>query len=336
MADLSVNYMGLHLKNPIIVGSSVLTQSIDDLQTLEQSGVGAVVMKSVFEEQIYLDYDYLIQNVIADNLSQLQHFETSDYTEKSIRREYLSSCEQNIREAKKRLSIPVIASINCISASGWTSFASRLQDAGADAIELNIAVQPFSSVLSAADIEQLHIEIIHKVVNSVSIPVAVKLSPFFSDLSRMIDDVAATGVNGIVLFNRFIGPDIDIKNMQVMIAANKYSSSSELPNTLRWIAMKSGDVPCDLGASTGIHTGADVIKILLAGGAATHIVSTVLSNGTAQVALMLKDIETWMDEKGFDRISRFAGTMNSLETNTPASYERMQFMKYYAQNGTVE
>ena len=336
MADLSVKYMGLHLKNPIIVGSSGLTTTINDLQTLEQSGVGAVVMKSVFEEQIYLDLDYLQQNDVADNLSQLQHFETSDYTEKRIRREYLSSCEYNIREAKRKLSIPVIASINCISASGWTSFASRLQDAGADAIELNIAIQPFSPALSAADIEQLHLDIIHKVRSEVSIPVAVKLSPFFSDLSRMIDDVAATGVNGIVLFNRFIGPDIDINNMKVLIAANKYSSSSELPNTLRWIAMKSGEVPCDLGASTGIHTGADIIKILLAGGAATHIVSTIFTNGTAQVAVMLKDIETWMTEKGYDNISRFAGTMNSLETNTPVSFERMQFMKFYAQNGMVE
>ena len=336
MADLSVKYMGLHLKNPIIAGSSGLTATINDLQTLEQSGVGAVVMKSVFEEQIFLDVDYLREHDLVNNLSHIQHFETSDYTEKRIRREYLESCEQNIREAKKKLTIPVIASINCIFAGGWTSFASRLQDAGADALELNIAIQPFSKIYSATDIEQLHLDIIHKVRAELTIPIAVKISPYFANLNRVIDNIAATGVDGIVLFNRFISPDIDIKKMQVVVASNKYSSSAELTNSLRWIAMKCGEVPCDLCASTGVHTGADVIKILLAGGAATQIASAIYNNGAKQVGLMLEELETWMAEKGYDSVSRFAGTMSSLETNTPVSYERIQFMKYYTQGGQIE
>jgi len=336
MTDLSVNYMGLQLKNPIIVGSSGLTQSIDDLQILEQSGVGAIVMKSVFEEQIFLDVDYLQQNVVADNLCRLQHFTTSDYTERNVRREYLVCCEQNIREAKKKLNIPVIASINCIFASGWTSFASRLQDAGADALELNVAIQPFSKIFSATDIEQLHLDVINNVCNEVSIPVAIKISPYFSDLSRVIDHFAETGIKGIVLFNRFISPDIDIKKMQLSLSSNKFSTSAELTNSLRWIAMKSDELPCDLCASSGVHTGADVIKILLAGGKATQIVSTIYNNGATHVAVMLKEIETWMAEKGYHEVSQFTGKMSSLETNTPASYERMQFMKYYAQSGIVE
>ena len=331
MTDLSVSYMGLQLKNPIIAGSSGLTTSINDLQALEQNGVAAVVMQSLFEEQIYLDADDKRLTDTKNNFCE-QYFETVDFSETRVRREYLSTCAQNIREAKEKLSIPVIASINCISVGGWTSFADRLQDAGADALELNIAVQPFSPVLSAADIEQLHIDIIHKVRAAVSIPVSVKLSPFFADLSRMINNIAATGVNGIVLFNRFVSSDIDINKMQVTTESNRYSSSSEMTNTLRWIAMKSGELPCDLCASTGIHTGSDVIKILLAGGVATQIVSTLYNNWSGHVAVMLKKIEKWMIEKEYDHVSQFSGKMSYVETNTPASYERTQFMKYHSQS----
>jgi dihydroorotate dehydrogenase (fumarate) len=329
MADLSVKYMGLHLKNPIIVGSSGLSQSIDDLRKLEDSGVGAVVVRSMFEEQIYLDADYKRLNPDDKNLNHIEHFETLDYTEKRVRREYLSSFVKTIEEAKEKLQIPVISSINCISARGWMSFATRLQDAGADAIELNIAIQPFSPVMSAADIEQLHLEIIYKVRDTVDIPVAVKISPYFSDMSRVIDHIAQTGVNGIVLFNRFISPDIDIEKMKVTFA-NRYSSTCEMSNPLRWVAMKSETTPCDLCASTGIHNGADVIKILLAGGAATQIVSTIYKNGAKQVALMLDEMNNWMAAKGYGNIGQFAGIMrHHVETDTPASYERMQFMKYY-------
>ena len=329
MPDLSVNYMGLPLKNPIIAGSSGLTCTVDDLQRLEASGVAAVVLQSLFEEQIYLDADY--QRIKANENSSLQayHSQSFAYIETHIRNTYLSDYMHIIRQAKKKLHIPVIASINCISSSGWTSFASRLQDAGADAIELNIAVLSFNPMLSAADIDQLHIDIIRQVRAVVSIPVAVKISPYFTDPSRVIDDIAATGVNGIVLFNRFFSPDIDIHNMQV-VSANKYSTSNELPNTLRWIAMKSETVPCDLCASTGVLSGSNVIKILLVGGAATQIVSTLYRNGLEHVAVMLNEIETWMQSKGFESIDQFSGKMRYFETASPDSFERIQFMKYYS------
>ncbi len=330
MAELSVKYMGLNLKNPIIAGSSGLTRSIADIQRLEESGVAAIVMKSLFEEQIYLDADHQRQKADADSLIYLQHSETFDYIDTHIRTEYLSDYVQTIREAKKKIHIPVIASINCVSASGWTSFAAKLQDAGADALELNIALQPFSPVLSATDIEQLHTDIIQKVRATVSIPVAVKISPYFADFSRVLDNIVATGVDGIVLFNRFFSPDINIDNMQV-VTANMFSTPAELSNTLRWIAMKSGIVSCDLCASTGVHSGRDVIKILLAGGAATQIVSTIYNNGLGQIAVMLNEIETWMAQKGYNYIDQFAGKMSSFETDTPATYERIQFMKYYSQ-----
>ena len=322
--------MGLNLKNPIIAGSSGLTRTVDDLLRLEESGVAAVVMESLFEEQIFLDAEYQRLKVSENNQIHLQYSGSFNYIETHIRNEYLSDYVQTIRKAKKKLHIPVIASINCISASGWTSFAARLQEAGADAIELNIAVLSFTPVLSAADIEQLHLDIIRQVRAVVSIPVAVKISPYFTDLSHVINDIAATGVSGIVLFNRFFTPDIDIDKMQ-MTVANKYSASSELLNSLRWIAIKSNTVSCDLCASTGVHTGGDVIKILLAGGASVQIVSALYRNGLQQVAVMLNEIETWMEDKGYHRIDQFAGKMSCFETDTPDTYERIQFMKYYSE-----
>ena len=334
MPNLSVKYMGLNLKNPIIAGSSGLTHTVADLQRVEESGVAAVVIQSLFEEQIYLDMNFKRLKDRENNPIQAYHSETFDYVESRIRSEYLSEYVHTIREAKKKLQIPVIASINCISSSGWTSFAAKLQEAGADAIELNIAVLSFNPILSAADIEQLHLDIIYQVRAVVSIPVAVKISPYFTDLSRVIDDIAAIGVNGIVLFNRFFSPDIDIVNMQVT-STNKFSTPDELPNTLRWIAMKSETVSCDLCASSGIHTGGGVIKILLAGGAAVQIVSTLYKNGMEQVSVMLNDIETWMEKKGYHQIDQFVGKMSGFETNMPAPYERIQFMKYYTQIETA-
>jgi len=329
MPDLSVKYMGLNLKNPIIAGSSGLTRSIDDLQRMEESGVAAIVMQSLFEEQIYLDMDFKRLKVSEKNSIHAHHSKSFDYVETHVREGHLSDYVQTIHNAKKKLKIPVIASINCISSCGWTSFASRLQDAGADAIELNIAVLSIDPLLSAIDIEQLHLDIIHQVRAVVNIPIAVKISPFFTNHSHVIDDIAAAGVSGIVLFSRFFSPDIDIENMKVTIAS-KYTTSNALPNTLRWIAMKSGTVSCDLCASTGVHSGGNVIKILLAGGAATQIVSTLYRNGLGHVAVMLSEIETWMNKKGYDSIDQFAGMMGCFETNSPATYERIQFMKYYS------
>ena len=335
MLDLSVKYMGLQLKNPIIAGSSSMSQTVDDCMKLEDSGVAAIVMKSLFEEQIYIDAACQFLNKNEKNSGVVKYFETVDYINNRIRREYLSSCLKTINNAKQKVQIPVIASINCISSCGWTTFASKLQDAGADAIELNIAVQSFDPIISAEVIEDLHLEIIEKVRASVKIPVAVKISPYFSNISNMINSISAMGVDGIVMFNRFINPDIDVESMEITVA-DRFSSPSELSNTLRWIALKSDDVPCDLCAATGIHSGKDVIKILLVGGAATQIVSTFHKNGLQQVEVMLDEIKDWMQRKGYNNISEFAGKMRHMKTDTPASYERIQFMKYNHQIDIAE
>ncbi len=335
MAELSVKYLGLHLKNPIIAGSSGLTRSVEGLQRMEQSGVAAVVMKSLFEEQIFLDTDHYLQKAHEDNMMYLRNSETFDYIDTHIKTQYLSDYLSIIREAKKKLQIPVIASINCVSSSAWVSFAAKLQDAGADALELNIALQAFNPLLSAADIEQIHLDIVNKVRTVVGIPVAVKISPYFADLSRVIDSLANTGINGMVMFNRFFSPDINIDKMQ-MAAANMFSTPAELSNTLRWVAMKSAVVPCGLCASTGIHSGQDVVKMLLAGAAATQVVSALYNNGLGHVTTMLNDIEKWMSQKGYNYIDQFAGKMSQFETESPASYERIQFMKYYSQIGETD
>ena len=329
MAELSVKYLGLTLKNPIIAGSSGLTRSIADFKRLEESGVAAIVMKSMFEEQIFLDADYDSKKALQDNLIYFRNSETFDYIDTHVKTQYISDYVETIQRAKEQVNIPVIASINCVTASSWTTFASKLQNAGADALELNIAIQGFNPDISAGDIEKIHLDIIHKVRKEVSIPVAVKISPYFSDLSRMIDVLSNTGINGIVLFNRLFSPDIDLDQMKIT-ATNMFSTPSEMTNSLRWIAMKS-ELSCDLCASTGIHSGPDVIKMLLAGAAATQIVSTLYNNGIGQVATMLKEIEQWMQKKGYNYIEQFAGKMNQFETSTPNIYERIQFMKYYAQ-----
>lgn len=330
MSELSVKYLGLNLKNPVIAGSSGLTRSLVNLQRLEQSGVAAIVMKSLFEEQVYLDADYNREKAMQENMIYFDNSETFDYIDMHLQSDYLSDYIETIRKAKETVNIPIIASINCISAGEWVSFASRLQDAGADALELNIALQAFNPNLSAADIERVHIEIIEKVRKAIHIPLAVKISPYFADLSRIIDRLAGTGIDGLVLFNRFFNPDINIDTMQVE-PARMFSSPSDLSNPLRWIALKSGDVSCDLCASTGVHTGADVIKMLLAGSAAVQVVSTLYNNGLDQVAAMLNEIEDWMTAKGYNYISQFAGMMQQFATTTPTAYERIQFMKYYSE-----
>ncbi len=330
MAELAVKYLGLNLKNPIIAGSSGLTRSVADFQKLEESGVAAIVMKSLYEEQIFLDTDYQLQQAHKDHMLYLANSETFDYIETHVKEKYISDYLQTIRDAKNKIQIPLIASINCVSASGWTSFAQKLQDAGVDALELNIAIQAYNPLLTAADIEKIHLDIIGKVTQTVKIPVAIKISPYFSDLSHIIDELSKTGVQGMVLFNRFFSPDINIDNMHVM-AANMFSTPSELPNVLRWVAIKSKSVPCDLCASTGIHSGRDVIKMLLVGAAATQVVSTIYNNGLGHITTMLKEIDDWMNLNGYHYIDQFAGQMAQFETDTPTAFERMQFMKYYSQ-----
>ncbi|HUS87555.1 MAG TPA: dihydroorotate dehydrogenase-like protein [Bacteroidales bacterium] len=330
MADLTTRYLGLSLKNPIIVGSSGLTDSVDNIVELEKAGAGAIVIKSIFEEQILLEAESSLRKAYEDDMIYSAKAEALDYLDLHIKEDTLSNFIKMVREAKSETVIPIIASINCVSPVEWTSFAGRVEQAGADALELNIALLPSDTRMGTGEIEQIYFNIIDKVLSQVKIPVSIKISPYFSNLAQMISKLSATGIKGMVLFNRFYSPDFDIYNLTEK-SANTLSTPAEMSNVLRWIAIMSGRVECDLAATTGIHDGKSVIKQILAGADAVQIVSALYMKGLDQLQLMLGELESWMDEKGFNYIQQFKGNMSQKQGTNPAAYERIQFMKYFSE-----
>jgi dihydroorotate dehydrogenase (fumarate) len=235
-----------------------------------------------------------------------------------------------IETAKKELTIPIIPSINCISATEWTFFAKKMQEAGADAIELNVFLMPSDFERSAKDSEQIYFDIVHKVKKEVTIPVSLKMSYYFSNLGGMLQRVSESGVDGLVLFNRFFAPDFDINNFRV-IPASLYSTAQDLSISLRWIAIMSERVKCDLAASTGVHNGKSVIKQILAGADAVQIASILYKNGISYIATMIEEMEEWMTEMGYESLADFKGKMSQAKSINPAVYERAQFMKHFSQ-----
>lgn len=324
MADLSTTYLGLKLKNPMIVGSSGLTNSIEKIKKAEANEAGAVVLKSLFEEQILYSTHQARNESISSNYP-----EAVDYIRNYTETEYVDKYLRLIKDAKSQTSLPVIASINCMSDKEWTKFASKIQDAGADALELNVFVLPSDNKRSGADNEKIYFNIIDKILNEISIPVAIKVSYYFSGLARFVTKLSWTGIKGIVLFNRFFSPDIDIDNFTLK-ATNVYSSADELPISLRWVAMLSDKVHCDIAASTGVHNSSALIKQLLAGANAVQMSSVLYKKGFSVLPGMKKDLEAWMDKHGFETIDDFRGKMSFKKAENPAAYERVQFMKHFS------
>lgn len=325
MVKLDTTYMGLPLKNPIIVGSSGLTNSVENIIEIERNGAAAVVLKSLFEEQI----NYSINKTMAQDQSANAYPEADDYIRHYTRQNDVSKYLQLIKDAKASVNIPVIASINCVSGLEWTSFAQSIEEAGADGLELNIFVLPSDPSKSANENEAVYFEIIDKVLNEVNIPVAVKISHYFSSLAKMITQLSWKKINGIVLFNRFFSPDIDIENFEVK-TSNVFSSPSDLAISLRWVAMMSTHVKCDLAASTGVHDGKAVIKQLLAGAKAVQVASVLYKKGFREIKSMLEELENWMERKNFTSIDQFVGKMSVEKAENPAAYERVQFMKHFS------
>jgi dihydroorotate dehydrogenase (fumarate) len=330
MTDLTTKYMGLDLKNPIIAGSCSLTSNIEDIVQLEQNGAAAIVLKSLFEEEILHEAAMDLKDARKNSLIYTQLSETLDYIDLHTREKRLSDYLKLIAEAKKRTLIPIIASINCITDSEWTDFAAKIQDAGADGIELNIFLNPVDLVNK--DFEKITQKIIKKVLKTVTIPVSVKLSDCFTNLSNIILEISATGIAGMVLFNRFYTPDIDIYNLKI-ISGKMHSCENEFAKPLRWIALLSDKVKCSIAASTGIHDGTAAIKQILAGADAVQVVSTLYLNGKKQINQMLTEIEKWMLDKGFFSVKQFKGVASYKNATNPAVYERVQFMKYYGRIG---
>ena len=323
--DLSTKYLGLNLRNPVIVGSSGLTDSADKIADLEKFGAGAVVLKSIFEEEITMEYE----KVLSEEAPSRYKDDYLDYFDYKIKEQNLSDYIKLISEAKKKVKIPIIASINCTSSHEWTYFAKKLEEAGADALELNIFILPSTLNKSIDDIDQAYLEIINNVKAIIKIPLAIKISYYFSNLGRAINVLSKTGIQGIVLFNRFYSPDIDLDKMEI-VSTNVLSTPQELSTSLRWIGIMANRVKCDLAASTGVHDGKAVAKQLLAGADAVQLVSTLYKNGPEYLQSIIEDLEAWMQEKGFNSINDFRGKLSQEEYLNPALYERVQFMKYFS------
>lgn len=329
MAELHTRYLGLSLRNPIIVGSSGLTKSIADLKEAERAGAGAVVLKSLFEEQIHIDVAHKLQQAEKDSLIYSEYSESLDYLDYQLRDKELSEYLSMIREAKNAIHIPVIASINCVSPGEWTDFAHRIEENGADALEINIAILPYNEALSAEEIEDRYIKIVSDIKKKVRIPVAVKIGTYFTNPARFIKRLSETGIDGIVMFNRFFSPDIDIDDLEI-IATNLYSNASDISQSLRWTAIMHGRIPCDISASTGIHSAEAVIKMMLAGAPAVQVVSVCYKDGMEAIQHLLTGLEKWMDKKGYKTTDQFIGAMSQYNRPDPQIYERIQFMRYYS------
>jgi dihydroorotate dehydrogenase (fumarate) len=322
MANLQTSYLGLLLKNPIIVSSCGLTGNIQKLVEIEQAGAGAVVLKSLFEEQITAESNKLL----ADS----DHTEANDLINNYVRDNNLDNYLTLIKSAKQKLTIPVIASINCYTANEWISFAKKIEEAGADALELNIYYLPIDKNEEAEYFEKLYISIVEKLKALIRIPVTIKLSNQFTNILRLVYKLQNAGANGVVMFNRLYEPDIDIKSLEIK-AAEVFSTPSDIRHTLRWVGLVSSQITqIDISASTGIHSAEGVIKQLLAGAKTVQICSVLYKKGIPELSKIIKEVEEWMKNQKYTDIKSFRGKLNYAHINSPEVYERSQFMKYYS------
>lgn len=325
MINLSTTYLGLNLKNPIIVSSSGLTNSISKIAKLVDAGVGAVVLKSLFEEQINHEINQQIRNGEGYDYPEAMDYITG-YTKDNSVGEYLKL----ISDAKAKFNIPIIASINCFSSNDWIDFAKKIEAAGADAIELNIHVVNTDKNVEASIVEGLYYSIAENVNHAISIPFAIKLGDNFANLVGVVNRLNALGTKGVVLFNRFYEPDIDINKLQ-LTSASVFSTPGDIRKSLRWVAIVSDKVDqIDISASTGNHDGESIIKQLLAGASSVQICSTVYKNGPKVISDILNELTYWMEEKKYPSIESFKGLMSYRKIQDPAIYERAQFMKYFS------
>jgi dihydroorotate dehydrogenase (fumarate) len=322
MPDIAVNYLGMKLKNPVIVSSSGLTSTSEKVKLLEDAGAGAVVLKSLFEEQINYEAGSLIMNH--------DYPEAEDYIKNYTKGHSVENYLNLISESKKAVSIPVIASINCVSVSDWTGFSRRIEEAGADALELNVYFLSTDKFAPPARFEDIYYDLARKITGIIKIPVSVKLGSHFTNVTGVVDQLYSLGIKGVVLFNRFYEPDIDIERMK-LTTADVFSTASDLRHSLRWVAIVSDKVSqIDISASTGIHSYEAVVKQLLAGAKSTQVCSLLYRNGINEIASLTNGLKDWMKRKGYRTIDEFRGKMSYKNIPDPSVYERSQFMKYFS------
>ena len=322
MANLSTDFVGLKLRNPLIVSSSGLTDSVEKIQKLEKAGAGAVVLKSLFEEQIV----YEARHLAASS----DYPEADDYIHHYTRSNNVDNYLDLIEQARAAVDIPVIASINCVSASEWTDFARKIEETGASALELNVYFLPVSKDASSQVYENLYLDIAEKVKSKIDIPVIMKLGMHFTHLVNLVDLLYHRGVDAIVLFNRFYSPDINTKELK-MTSSEVFSSPADLRFSLRWVAIISAMVDqVHIAGSTGVHDGQALIKQILAGSRAVQVCSAIYKHGPEIITTMLDDLNAWMDQQDFADTDAFRGIMNYSNLPEPQVYERSQFMKYFS------
>ncbi len=322
--NLDTTYMGLKLHSPIVVSASTLSEKTDNILQMEDSGAGAIVLFSMFEEQINKEnarFDAVIRatsNVFAEAADYFPDIE--DYHVGTT--QYL----ENIRRAKERVKIPIIASLNGITPEGWIDYAHQMEQAGADGLEINIFYIPADIRLTGESVEQRYLDIIRLVRQTVHIPIAVKLNPYFSAMGHTALQMQAAGADALVLFNRFYQPDFDIQTLKVLHNL-QYSDASEIRLPLLWIGILSGKLRLSLAATTGVQSAGEVIKYLLAGADVTMTASALYKNGIRYLETMHDDLRNWMSAKGFQSISAFKGAMNQFNVSDPDAYERANYIR---------
>lgn len=322
--DLSTKYLGMDLKSPLVVSACPLTRQMDSLRRLEDAGAAAAVLPSLFQEQIEHDDVQMsdVQDFGTDSFAEsLTYFpEPADY------RTGPQTCLDSIAEAKKAVSIPVIASLNGSSKGGWVRYARMMQDAGADALELNVYFVATNVEMTAGDVESRYLDLVSAVKESVSIPLAVKLGPYFSSMGNMARRLAEAGADGLVLFNRFIQPDIDLENLETS-SKLVLSSPRELLVPLRWIAILRNRVSASLACTSGIHDADGMLKALLVGADVGMIASVLFKRGIDQVTTILHGVSQWMEEKEYESVSQLKGSMSRENCPDPAAFQRGNYMK---------
>jgi dihydroorotate dehydrogenase (fumarate) len=324
MPDLTTTYLGLTLKNPIVSSASPLSRDLDGIRRLEDAGAAAVVLPSLFEEQITQEsrqLDHFLSygtESFAEALSYFPEMESYNTGPEG----YL----ELIQRAKESVNIPVIASLNGVSRGGWTHYARLMEEAGADALELNIYFIPTDPGMTGAVVEQMYLDVVRDVARHIHLQLAVKISPYFSSMANMASRFASAGADALVMFNRFYQPDLDLQNLEV-VPHLVLSNSHELRLPLRWVAILFGCIPVDFAITSGVHTAEDVLKAMMAGGNVAMMASELLENGVGRIGAILDETVRWMEEYEYESVAQMRGSMSQRHVAEPAAFERANYMK---------
>ncbi|HVN55621.1 MAG TPA: dihydroorotate dehydrogenase-like protein [Anaerolineaceae bacterium] len=324
MVDLSTSYLGLSLKNPLVVSASPISKKVESIRRFAEAGVGAVVVYSLFEEQIVHEsneLDFFLNQGTESYPESLSYFPDLDHYNVGPEG-YLD----HIRRLKNAVDIPVIGSLNGLTSGGWLDYAARIQEAGADALELNIYSVPTDPAQTSEEIEDNYVELVNSIRKQVSIPLAVKLSAYFTSMPNFTSRLAAAGANGLVLFNRFYQPDLDVETLEV-VPDLKLSTSDELRLPLRWVAILYGRVQADLALTGGVHTCQDMVKAIMAGASVTMLASELIAHGSGRASELIADLEDWLETYEYQSVSQMKGSMSQKAVADPAAFERANYMK---------